>query len=256
MFDAGIGYSGINTARSAVSQLAVTGLGAHPLVVRFMKGVFQMRPSKPRYVSTWDVSIVLRFLSTLSPVRFLSLKQLTIKTVLLLALVFAARTQLLSLLDLSRMSKSRDKVEFTFDVTELKQSRPGYVPPPMVVTRYNQKREICPVVALLEYVKRTSQLRGSETKLFISFCKPHHKVAGDSISRWVKTGLCQAGIDTQMFKAHSVRAAATSRAKAQDVPIDTILKTAGWTRAATFAKFYHKQISPVENHFQQAVLQM
>ena len=37
-------------------------LGTHPLVRRFMKGVFILRPALPRYNVTWDVNIVLNYL--------------------------------------------------------------------------------------------------------------------------------------------------------------------------------------------------
>ena len=247
----------INTARSAVSQLAMSGYGSDPMVIRFMKGVYQMRPSQPRYSSTWDVSVVLAWLATLSPVRFLSLKQLTLKTVLLLALVFAARSQTLLLLDLDRMIRTKSTVEFSFPVNALKQSRPGYVPEKAIVSRYEGNRKVCPFGALLEYIKRTESLRGSESQLFISYCKPYKKVSSDSISRWIKTAMCQAGIDTSVFKAHSVRSASTSKAKNVDLPIEAILKTAGWTRASTFAKFYHKTVPKVgtsQSEFQEAVL--
>ena len=69
--DKGLQYQTINTYHSAVSMthLPVDGslIGSHPLVSRFMKGVFQSRPTCPRYLATWDVSVVLSYLRTLSP---------------------------------------------------------------------------------------------------------------------------------------------------------------------------------------------
>lgn len=48
LFENGLGYSSINTARSALSALGLMFdnvlVGAHPLVIRFMKGVFNLRP--------------------------------------------------------------------------------------------------------------------------------------------------------------------------------------------------------------------
>lgn len=254
LYDSGLKYSSINTARSAVSQYALNNLGANPLVIRFMKGVFNLRPSVPRYTQIWDVSYLLNSLAKLSPVRFLSLKQLTIKTSVLLALVLAARGQSLTLLNLSRMTRFKDKVEFTFKANELKQARPGYKPEKVVIARYEVNRKVCPVVALLEYMKRTEGLRGDENQLFISYCKPYKKVTRDTISRWVKSAMCSAGIDTKIFKAHSVRSAATSKARLKEVPIDKILSTAGWSNAGTFAKFYDKPVIKDDKSFENAVL--
>jgi hypothetical protein len=41
-------------------------------IIRFMKGVYNLRPTEVRYCKTWDVSKVLVFLRKLTPVRFLS----------------------------------------------------------------------------------------------------------------------------------------------------------------------------------------
>ena len=52
-----------------------------------------------------------------------------------------------------------------------------------------------------------------------------------------------AGIDINVFKSHSTRSASTSGAKSVNVPIDTILKSAGWSQTGTFSKFYNKPIN-------------
>ena len=45
----GLGYSAINTVHSALSTILVmengVKFGEHPLVVRYMKGIFQLRPA-------------------------------------------------------------------------------------------------------------------------------------------------------------------------------------------------------------------
>ena len=84
----GKGYSTINTYRSALSTTLCSmnddrdSLGLHPLIARLLKGVYILRPPTPRYSSTWDVSKVTDYLKTLAPLRELSLKSLTLKTVL------------------------------------------------------------------------------------------------------------------------------------------------------------------------------
>ena len=50
LFQSGVGYSAINTARSALSSILIlpdnTTFGSHPLVSRLkvLKGVFELRP--------------------------------------------------------------------------------------------------------------------------------------------------------------------------------------------------------------------
>ena len=65
LYDTGLSYSSINTARSALSNLMQlqnwTDFGSNALVSRFMRGVFVQRPALPRYKEIWDVSVVLRY---------------------------------------------------------------------------------------------------------------------------------------------------------------------------------------------------
>ena len=89
---------------------------------------------------------------------------------------------------------------------------------------------------------KTNKLRGPEFELFISTQKPHKSVTIDTIGRWIKTVMIDAGIDMSLFSPHSTRAAATSAAARMNVSIDTILRTAGWTGDSTFRKFNHKPV--------------
>ena len=62
-----------------------------------------------------------------------------------------------------------------------------------------------------------------------------------------------AGINTSVFKPHSTRGAATSTAKAANVPIHEIMNTAGWRSDSTFAKFYDRPVTN-ESNFAEAIL--
>ena len=105
----GLSYSAINTACSSLSAIHLTLAeiiaGAHPLVIRFMKGVFNLRPTQSRYLQTWDVSLVLSYLRRLSPISQLSLKLLTLKLAMLIAFTLASRSQSLHLLSIKDMRK-------------------------------------------------------------------------------------------------------------------------------------------------------
>ena len=100
----GLEYRTINSHRSAISvtHLPVDGIcvGSHPFISRLMKGIFNLRPPCPRYVQTWDVSVVLCYLKFLSPSPLLSMKNWTLKLVMLMALVSLSGANLLHKLDL------------------------------------------------------------------------------------------------------------------------------------------------------------
>ena len=122
-----LGYSAINTARSALSTFITIDnvpVGQHRLVVRFMRSVFLKKPALPRNSVTWDVDIVLQYLRKLSPVRSLSLKDLTNKLTMLLLLLAGARGQTILAFNVKNMSLSYSKVSFAIgDI--LKTTRPG-----------------------------------------------------------------------------------------------------------------------------------
>lgn len=109
LYERGLGYSCLNMARSALSSFIVLEgnitVGNHPLVQRFLKGVFQTRPAFPHYTFTWDTSVVLNYLKTLHPPKDMTLKCLTYKLVMLCALVTGQRCQTLHLMNLGQMHR-------------------------------------------------------------------------------------------------------------------------------------------------------
>ncbi|CAG2235701.1 unnamed protein product [Mytilus edulis] len=252
-----LGYSSLNLARGALSSLGLTidsiPVGRHAMVIRYMKGIFNLRPPRPRYESTWDVSKVLQFLRSLSPVKYLKLKDLTLKLTMLIALTNAARAQSIHFMNVNHVHKV--KGEFIFVLNELvKQSRPGYKEPTVNIKAYPPDRRLCVYTVYKEYVFRTKLFRGKHEPLLLSYVKPHQPVSRDTISRWIKVVMAKANIDTTIFKAHSVRSASVSKAKMNAVPISRILQKAGWSDAKTFAKFYNKRLEKDENSFSFNVL--
>lgn len=246
LYDSGVGYSAINTARSALSTCIQTpghkNFGSHPLVCRVLKGVFESRPSLPKYSSTWDAKHVLDYLRNLHPAETLTLKDLTHKLVMLMALLSGQRRQTLHSFKVSDMHLSSEKCTFVLK-TLLKTSRPGRHLSTVEFLAYHPDNRLCVVTYMFEYLKRTSGLRQSnKDQLLITYQKPHKPASADTISRWIKHVLDKAGVNTSVFSAHSTRAAATSRAKTGNVPLETIMKSAGWSSENTFQKFYNMPI--------------
>lgn len=206
----------------------------------------------PKYSKIWDVSLVLKELKSLSPVKFLSLKNLTLKLCMLICLVIAGRTQSLHLLTIKDMEKtSKSYVLHYSDL--LKQTQPGRNNPVVELKAYPPDRRLCCVTVFKEYLKRTEFLRKDTSCLFISYVKPHKPVTSSTLSRWLKIMMCKSGINIDRYSSHSIRAASASKAKLSNVPIETILKSVGWSNAKTFAKFYDKQIEPLDD-YQSAIL--
>lgn len=245
LFEEGKSYSSINTARSTLSCFLTNSsgntIGNSPSVKRFMKGVFELRPPVPRYKFIWDVSIVLNFLGEFFPNDTLSLKVLTFKCAMLLALSSMQRIQTLHAICV-------DDVNFTNDLVYipiyklLKQSHARNYKIYITLKPFNENPSICPVATLKLYINKTQDIRGDSRELFISFLKPHRQVSRSTLSRWIKTVMEEAGIDTSLFKSHSTRAASASSARNNLANIEDIMKIAGWSNASTFKKFYDKAV--------------
>ena len=110
--------------------------------------------------------------------------------------------------------------------------------------------------ALKEYLCRTKKLRMlGKSQMLISFQKPYGPITSQTLSRWIRVVMERSGIDTRIFKPHSTRSAATSKAWGMKVPIEDILKKGGWSNSTTFAKYYKRDIEK-EDAFQEAVLQL
>ena len=172
LYNTGLGYSAINTARSAISSILLStgavSFGSHPLVVRFLRGVYNSRPSLPRYTEIWDARIVLDKLREKSPAYTLALKELTYKLVMLIALVSAQRGQTIHLLNIKNMT-------YSFTITELtKTKKPGHKADIITLMAFTPDIRLCVYHCLEEYIQRTEKLRSDDGQLFISFNKPHN----------------------------------------------------------------------------------
>lgn len=238
----GLAYRSLGVYRSAISHYhePVVGrpVGEYPEISRLMKGFFNRNPPRPKYTITWEVEPVLVFLRDMAPWSELSLKLMTIKLVLILALVSAGRVSSLVHIDISKLSVSKSVLRFAPSQL-LKQTRPNY-PLKCVEIEAFQDSRLCPVKAVSAYLAKTKQCRGTESQLLISYVKPFKRVVSSTVSRWIVSGLKMAGIDTEKFGAHSTRGAATSASKKLGVAMRDILATAGWSSDSTFSKFYHR----------------
>ena len=206
-----------------------------------MKGVFQTKPVLPKNTIIWDTSVVLRFLKELSPVHSLSFKDLSYKAVTLAALLTGQRCQSLFFMDVRNITINNAVVKFRFGDL-LKHSRPGVHLKEIVVKAYHPDNRLCLVSTLNEYLQRTADYRKDTTQLFVTTVKPVHAASKQTLAKWIKRTLSRAGINMSDFTPHSTRSASTTAANQANIPLKTILQTAGWSNSETFAKFYNKPV--------------
>lgn len=232
-----------------VSPIDGFPVGRHPTVIQFLKGVYNLNPTKPKYCTVWDVSVVLKYIKSLPCNGNLSLKDLTYKLVILVALVSADRGQSIALLDLRLMSVLPSKVVFVIDKLT-KTSKPDKPVKKLILPSYPKCEKLCVTSTLQAYIEKTKDLRNSST-LFISLHKPHRSVTSCTIARWIKHVLTTAGVHG--FGAHSTRSASTSAALEAGLSVKDIMSVADWSHSSTFNKFYKRSID--DGSFGKLVLQ-
>ena len=207
----------------------------------------------PRYSSTWDINIVIQYIKEKMGNNLeLSLKELTLKLAVLLALANATRASDLVALDVRFIQSTT--AGLTFRIPKLTKTRRSGAPKSLPIARF-EDLSLCPVHTVERYIDQTKDLRrpGNEgsNPLLISFRKPHNPVSTATVARWMKEVLSLAGINTETFSAHSTRAASVTAASERGVSIKQIMDAAGWSRLSTFETFYHK---PPMTDFSEAVL--
>ena len=216
-------------------------VGSHNLVIRLMKGIFNKRPTFPKNNITWDPAILVNHLKTLTPVSKLSLTELTKKAVALLLLLTGQRGQSIHLIDTRNLTITDNHLKLRFGDL-LKTTRPGHQQKEIKIKAYAPDRRLCIITVLREYLERTKSLRKDITALFITTREPYNAASRDTISRWFKGVMKESGLDTTVFTAHSVRSASTSAAMRSNIPLQTILNTAGWATDNVFRKYYNKPL--------------
>lgn len=209
-----------------------------------MKGVFHNRPALPKYNVTWDVDDVVKFLASWPDIQLLTLRQLTLRLAMLLCLVSGQRGEAIHKMKVSDIKFVENMCTITFS-SILKTSTPKRHTQPLQIHCFENER-LCVVSHLRRYLLITQEFRSGE-QLFLTYLKPHKPIARNILSRWIKQVLKLAGIDTEIYTAHSTRAASTSAANARNVPIDQILKAAGWSNKTSFVRFYHKPVQQLSS---------
>ena len=88
----------------------------------------------------------------------------------------------------------------------------GQAPPAITYFAFSEDKALCLVEKLNEYINRSKPWRESnhESQLLLSSISPHNAVTSCTISGWPKKTLKEAGINTDLFKAHSTKSDSSS----------------------------------------------
>ncbi|KZS06238.1 Uncharacterized protein APZ42_030369 [Daphnia magna] len=225
LHSSGMSYSSINIHRSMLSSTLdpVDGLriGEHPVEVKLLKGCFNQNPPRPKYSVTWDPS----------------------KAATLVALATLMRVSEIAAIEFKSVTFSQNGVKFSLDSLR-KAQRSG----PLQTFSLSgcPDPKVCPVKTLKEYIERTNEFRTEAncSRLLVAVIPPHKPVSSNTVSRWIRSVLNNAGVDTDVFGANSTRGAAASKAAVSGLSIEAILRAGSWARESTFRRFYNRSAEP------------
>ena len=188
----------------------------------------------PRYSSTWDVDIVTTYIASMGR-NEVSLKRLSQKLVVLIALVEASRTSELAL-DIRFRTYKPDGVAFKL-VFLTKKRTPGLPPKELFFGAFPGDNSLCVVHCLRQYERvLTQEFRSTEIEakpLFVSYTRPHKPVMSQRLAHWIKDLLSGQGLQGTL--------SAWSIGINRGVSLSDILSTADWSKESTFRRFYYRE---------------
>ena len=255
-------YTTINGYRSAISayhpEIEGHKVGQHPIIKQMMTGIFHQKPPTPKYTETWDVRTVLDYIKHKGDNDTLSDKTLTWKTAMLIALTNASRAH--EIKNINPLQTQDFGEKNIFHISNLtKSKRQGKPQVTATLIEYTKDKLLDSVMCYRAYLKRTTEWRVTpeqKNQLFLSLVTPHAPVTTSTISRWLREIMTDAGVNTTLVKAHSVRGASTSIASKEGLSVGQIIEKANWSNAGTFQKFYCRTVKDSERDFQNKVFEL
>ena len=212
---------------------------------KFIRGLFNARPPVPYTKSspvTWNVNIPLTYIKNRPSNEEMGMSQLGGKITMLILLANMCRISDIAQLDLAQMTQGEGHLSFRLETptktfTEANMKFGGGGLQTLVIEEFEDET-LCPVRVIECYIDHSKGLRGNVTKLFIITGFTPNAASIQSISRWAKRILKDAGLGE--FTVHSGRSASASNALLLGLPINSILRKAGWWSESTFIKKYMK----------------
>ena len=122
--------------------------------------------------------------------------------------------------------------EYVFKFHMLTKSWRKGIPPLLVeFCSFQQNPKLCVVQTIKSYLQVTQAWRNKngQKRLLLSTFTQHEEVKKSTVAGYKAVILGSAGIDTNLFTAHSIRAASTSKAKVKGLSLENILKRGNWS---------------------------
>ena len=256
--------SAVKGHRSAISttlkQLGRRSFSEDPLLRDIMKGASLQEARTRKRFPAWDVFTVLKMLRLppYEPIESVELKFLAYKTAFLIALASGRRCSEIHALQFGSLAYEPDgSISLRFLPEFLAKNQPVGLPSPPIFIKPlssilcddDEDITLCPARCLKMYLKKSKFLRSpTKRRLFVSVREDKKSdITSATISRWLKTVIRAAFASSvngsERFRAHEIRAWASSLAWHNNTSLHDIMEAAYWTSPATFLQFYLRDVS-------------
>ena len=244
-------------------------VSSNTVLSAFIKGLFNERPPKKRLCPSWDLPLVLHHLNLppYEPLEDATLRDLSVKTAFLVQLASGRRVSFTHALRIDQgfyqIHREDDSVTLTPDLVLDKNQSPDFDPEPVTLAnlgKISPRDECsCPVRALSIYRDRTKEVRRQSPHLFVISRPDYHRANKTTVSNWIKEAIGSAYKnasegDFTRFRAHDTRGVAATWAHVSGMPLDSILRAAGWKARSTFVRHYLKRLPGGRPSFSESVI--
>jgi len=231
----------------AVFSLVSSFLSEEKVLHYIQMSAFRKRPLRPRYESVWDVSRLFTYLKKLGPVETANFSTTRQRLICLLYLDGFCRAANIEAIHFGTVVVRGRGLAKTFSYRFCRakswrpDGRPDYEPPHVICAHAGGDFAVSTPHNAGRYLELTN-LCHSQDKGFILDEKRKFSIGRQRIAKIMLSSMEAAGIDTGVFKAHSTRAAASTKAFFMGVPIRSLLARGGWSSESTFKIWYYKNM--------------
>ena len=131
----------------------------------FTKGVYHLRPPKPKNSSIWDVDILLRYWEQIEDNFQLNLLELSKKVTTLLVLLHGLRISTIATFDINLISMSSDTC--IFYPSELPKHGWQGRPRDKIIYKKFENSKLCRMAATIEYLKCRAEYDVAHTIIWL-----------------------------------------------------------------------------------------
>ena len=253
MLAKGLAYNTIAGYRTAISECHdyVDGapIGSHPDVSKVLQAIHVHNPLSIHSDEPIDIIFSLKYICHLGDNTSMSIRDLSVKTAFLLALVTACRPSDLKRIDLT--SARTTSSSYSFDCILPKEYKiakshsPSTTKSPVkriFIGSYPEDLSLCPFDSLQTLLSRTATWRTSPTQkrsLFLITRDPHTPAATDTIAGWIKSII---RLSSPTSSAKDMRVLSAFFLQNAGADLASVLALGNWSSNSIYQRFYQRGI--------------